>query len=465
MSTPVWQPGTIYAPGDLVQPASAVAPYPVVIPNAGFESGNTAWALAGPWSIINGGPAFEGTWSAQFGTGFSGNAEIKMATGVAVSPGTTITGSCKFNQGASSSGNLSGQLALEWYTAGDVFISESTGAVIISGSNGEWKQATVTASAPANAGLVRLSFNCNRTGDNSAAWVDGFQWDHKTTQLPAGLIFKAVQPQPGYSGTAEPAWPATNGLQVVDHQVIWEAVFASRVTWQAKPIAVSSAVQPTWPTEPGTFIIDGTVQWECVTRAITDPKNPRTKVVAIIGSKVYAVDEDITPFCATANPRDWSTEHDAGYLPTGLQQANANNMAVLAPYRGNLAALNANCFQNWQVDPDPRAMALLDQMDGIGSTWPKAAVPTANDLLYLAHLGVRSIGIAAGAHNLQAGDIGMPIDALVRPAITTALGNATKVLATYYPSAGQYWLAFSEYPPPALALSGDLPNGVVGGTP
>ncbi|WP_206021105.1 hypothetical protein, partial [Pseudomonas viridiflava] len=125
-------------------------------------------------------------------------------------------------------------------------------------------------------------------------------------------------------------------------------------------------------------------------------------------------------YSATANPLDWSTADDAGYLPTGLQQANSNDMAVLAQYRANLVALNASSFQNWQVDPDPASMALLDQMDGVGSQWQKAAVPVANDLVYLSQLGVRTIGIANAAENLSAGDIGAPVDVLIQQAMLYA---------------------------------------------
>jgi hypothetical protein len=174
---------------------------------------------------------------------------------------------------------------------------------------------------------------------------------------------------------------------------------------------------------------------------ITDPNCPNTPVVAIMASKVFAADKDIVRFSATANALDWSSQQDAGYLPTGLQQSNSNDMAVLAPYRGNLTAFNASAFQNWQVDPDPAAMALLDQMEGIGSIWRLAAQPVGNELFYLSQLGVRSVSIAAGSDNLQNGDIGMPVDSLIQSALAS-LAAGTVPRAMYYPGAGQYWLAF-----------------------
>lgn len=191
--------------------------------------------------------------------------------------------------------------------------------------------------------------------------------------------------------------------------------------------------QPAWPTDMGALVQDGTINWRAVPRRVEDERCPRTKVVAIVASKVFAADKDIVRYSATANPLDWSTADDAGYLPTGLQQANSNDVAVLAPYRANLAPMNASSFQNWQVDPDPASMALLDQMDGIGSVWPKAAIPVANDLFYLSQLGVRTIGIANAAENLASGDVGAPIDILVQEALRVAAANGSKVVGTYYP--------------------------------
>lgn len=281
------------------------------------------------------------------------------------------------------------------------------------------------------------------------AWgtlADSFTWNLNNPP-PAldGLIFKAVQAGPGVSAATEPTWPTVNGVTVVDGTVTWEAVTASFVEWTAHPIMKSGATEPVWPPNVGGTVIDGDVVWEAVDRRVLDEKCPQSKVVAIMASKVFAADKDIVRFSATANPLDWSSPDDAGYLPTGLQQANAADLAVLQPYRGNLCAWNASSFQMWQVDPDPAAMALLDQMDGVGSEWALAAQAVGNDLYYLSQLGVRSVNIANAAENLQAGDVGIPIDPLVQEAIAEVLADGGQFLATYYPSAGQYWLTWNFY--------------------
>lgn len=222
--------------------------------------------------------------------------------------------------------------------------------------------------------------------------------------------------------------------------IIWEAIAADTVTWEASSVLTSGSSEPTWPTEVGAFISDGTIAWETTALRITDENCPNSKVVAIAASKVFAGDRNVVRFCATLNARDWSTEEDAGFLPTGLQQKSQVGVNAMGVYRGNLAIWSGSTFQIWQVDPDPAAMALLDAMEGIGSIYQQAVQPVSDDLFFLAALGVRTVSVAAGSENLATGDIGKPIDSLIQAELTTGV----EPHATYYPSAGQYWLAFRD---------------------
>lgn len=122
-------------------------------------------------------------------------------------------------------------------------------------------------------------------------------------------------------------------------------------------------------------------------------------------------------------------------------------------YRGNLAVWSPSTFQVWQVDPDPAVMALLDAMEGIGSMHQQAVQPVSDDLFFLAALGVRTVSIAEGANNLAAGDVGVPIDVLVQ-----AEANQPDVepVASYYPSGGQFWLAFRPLTLAAGLLAGQF---------
>lgn len=472
MATPVWQPAKLYSPGALVQPATAVPPVVTSLDNAGFDDGTlTGWtfanvggsAAASVTTLNSHGGTYNLAYDGGNGSGSEGGIELigQNTEYPAATPGLTVVASIQVR--LSSSGVAAGRVRLFWYTAGDVLISVSDGNLVQkpASRSERWVQSTVTGIAPATTAKVKVGFwgNANGSGD---VRFDSLTWNYTSASAPAGLIYKAVQAAVGTSDTDEPVWPSTLGVQVVDNTVTWEAVLANRVVWEASPIMVSGATEPTWPTTVGERITDGTISWEVISRRVEDEKCPNSKVVTIVASKVFAADGDIVRFCASANPLDWSTPEDAGYLPTGLQQANANDMAVLNQYRSNVVAFNASSFQNWQADPDPAAMAILDQMDGIGSSWQHAAQPVGNELFYLSQLGVRTVGIAAGAENLMAGDVGMPIDPLVREAMAAEPNG--RPVATYYPGAGQYWLAMRAPLPTIVGptITGSAPDGIEG---
>jgi len=434
--TDAWQPGKTYVPGSLVVPRSRTPIDSSQPANASFEDGANHWDL-GPGFSVTGNAHYDGSYALEYNG--SGIAQATSLDRRPVTPGLRITAQCLVQQGASSSGDAGGAVLLIWYDADGNQIGYKEGNVVYSGSGGHWNTSSVTDTAPANAAFVDIAGSCSKNSSHPM-WLDAFSWQYAYTPPPAGLVYKATQAAPGKSGSTEPAWPGVTGVEVQDNQVTWEGVIATRLVWEAVPLLKSGDAEPDWPEGVGSHVRDNTINWEAISRRIEDAKCPQSKVVAIMASKIFAADGDIVRFSATVNPLDWSTAQDAGYLPTGLQQANANDMAVLAPYRSNLTAFNASSFQNWQVDPDPAAMSLLDQMEGIGSTWQHAAQPVGNELYYLSQLGVRSVSIAAGTDSLSAGDVGMPIDALVRPAVkqdASLLGPR----AIYFPSAGQYWLA------------------------
>lgn len=433
MATAAWQPGRLYPPGSLVvartRPTTPGAP----IQNPDFELGDADWAKGGNWAINNN-PGYTGAWCAQFSG--AGTGELINDERAPVIAGRRISGQCFIKP---STGSDAGRCRLYWFDAsGNEITGARSDGGLVQGS-GAWRLSRVSGTAPAGAATVSIGASTTKSSGTTLS-VDTFSWDYVGTQAADGLMYKAVQAATGYSATTEPAWPVTLGLTVVDNEVTWEAVSLSRVVWEARPLLVSDGTEPDWPTASGDRVSDGSISWEAVSRRIEDENCPTTTVTAIMASKVFKADGDIVRFSATTNPRDWTTPQDAGYLPTGLQQANANDTAVLAPYRGNLCPFNASSFQMWQVDPDPEAMAILDQMDGIGSSWQQAAQPVANDLFYLSQLGVRTVGIANAAENLSSGDVGSPVDELIRAEI--AAGG--RIVSTYYPGAGQFWLAFAR---------------------
>jgi hypothetical protein len=438
--TAPWQPGTTYAPGATCVPTTGAGTVVVTSApnNPDFDSDTSGWsALDGAFG-----------WQSTGGYGSPGMCTLGAGAGdgsfcndnhVPVVVGQRIAASCMFMQGHSDAGDAGGAVSVFWFDANDELLDRSDGNFIQSSAGGWWQRSSVNAVAPPGAAFAAVGFIGNNVGSDLCAF-DQVTWDYAYTAPAAPLIYTAVQADPGHSGATEPAWPTTPGETVVDNEVTWMCGSVERVTWECSPLMKSGDTEPTFPTVVGAEVLDNTVNWKCITPQITDPNCPQSKVIAMAATKVFAADTDIIRYCATANPLDWSTDQDAGFLPFGLQSFGQNPAAAMNLYRGNLVIFNTEGCQMWQVDEDPLNMALLDAVP-IGSTQHKALTPVANDLFLLSPLGVRTMGIAAGSQNLMAGDVGMPIDSLVQADVAEATANGVVPLATYYPAQGQFWLA------------------------
>jgi len=437
MAYPVWQPGTLYQPGDIVVPITAPSPTATAVENGDFSAGASNWDFTG--AAFYSTHVSKGGWRTAVelpGNQPSGGALNQ--TKLVVPVGKKITATCLIDQGASIAGATRGWVEVHWFSGTDVLLRVDKGNQVDSGAGGAVHPSTCESTCPEGAAYCRAGIELWSVADhNHAVWGGILQVEGTFAGLPADLAYKAVQPESGFSDASEPAWPPVLGQQVVDNEVTWEAIAATRVVWTAEPLYVSGDTEPEWPEEEGGMVKDGTVTLRAVSRRVEDPNCPNTKIVAIAASKVFCGDDDIVRYSATVNPLDWSTDNDAGYLPTGLQNYGSNPVEAMGLYRGNLIVFNAEAFQLWQVDEDPANMALLDALP-MGSTQHHAIAPVSNDLFFLASQGVRTVGIAASSTNFQAGDVGMPVDPLVQEAIA----DGGDPLALYYPAMGQYWLAF-----------------------
>lgn len=467
MGYAVWQPGTLYQPGDIVVPITAPAPGATAVVNGDFSAGASGWTFTGGAAYVSDGHGFGGGVGCVRLPGNVANGQALNNTQLVIPVGGQITASCMIEQGASISGATRGWVEVQWYAADNTPIgTPDKGNEVEDGSSGAWKKSTVTATCPAGAAYCRAGIALWSVADhNHPIWGDALQVQGTFAGLPAGLAYRAVQAESGFSAANEPAWPPILGQQVIDNEVTWEAISATRVEWTAEPLYVSGAVEPTWPTGTGEYVQDGTVLFRAVSRRVEDPNCPNTKIVAIAASKVFCADDDIVRYSATVNPLDWSSSDDAGYLPTGLQNYGSNPVAAMGLYRGNLIPFNAEAFQLWQVDEDPASMALLDALP-MGSTQHHAMAAVSNDLFFLASQGVRTVGIAASSTNFQAGDVGMPIDPLVQDATRRAAQADATPMAVYVPSMGQYWLMFPRAekvaPPIPPTITGSAPDGAQG---
>lgn len=441
-----WTPGTLYQPGALVKPLSVAPVISSAIPNAGFEDGDTDWSKGTGWSITNtvygghDGKPYQGAYYARWVEAVGKNLGyqyLAMSTTVPVVPGQFLSASCYDQRAGGNNSGLDGQLVLQWYDAYDVLVKESLGTFSDTNNSKDYRVFTVQDVTPGSATKVRVAYKCRGTNDGGICSIDSFTWDYvNLTPVQADFTaYQAIQAAAGNSGTQEPAWPGP-GNQVVDNEVTWLGGVTSVITWRAVPIMKSGSTEPTWAEQAGSSTPDGTISWLATTGYVEQA--PNSKLVTLAAKKVFAGDGDIVPFSATVNPLDWTTEEDAGYLPTGLHPHGANPVAALGTYRGNLVPFNSAGLQMWQVDPDPELMQLLDAIP-VGSTYHKALQPVKNDLLFLTQLGVRSLGIAGASTNLEAGDIGDPVDPLVEAALQAGTYEPRSL---YYPARGQYWLWF-----------------------
>lgn len=458
---PTWQAATTYVPGSIVVPSSSA---PVTQPqpaNADFETGDlTGWTATG-----------SGTWANSSTTPYigthcvlksgSGYGTLTSTTLLPVQPGQAPTATAYFkltNAGADDQGV---QVQLIFLDAiGSPIGSPTVGNSII-GVGGVWKPSVASGVAPSGATHFVVALYGNTGTHGGTLEADQISVTYAYQVANPGIVYKATQAAPGKSASSEPIWPGVVGVPITDNQVTWEGEYATRLVWQASALLQSGATEPTWPTQIGAAVHDGTIDWIGRSAQITDPNCPQSKIVAIGAGKIFAADNDIVRYCATVNPLDWTTPNDAGYLPTGLQTYGSNPVAAMGLYRSNLVVYNAEGFQMWQLDPDPANIALLDALP-VASTYNRALAPTANDLFFLSSQGVRSMGISSAGVNLEAGDVGMPIDVLVKDAIRVSKANGNDILSTYVPSFGQYFLAFPNYPAPPLSLSGHLADMTTG---
>ncbi len=211
-----------------------------------------------------------------------------------------------------------------------------------------------------------------------------------------------------------------------------------------------SGGEPTFPTTIGGTVIDTSsytssdghvtntsMSWEATNRMVTDTNVPNNKAVALGASHVFEGNDDICSYSAAVDPTDWSSENNAGYLPTGLNNYGDNPIEVISLFRSNLVVFNASGYQMWQIDPDPQNMALLDAQP-VGSIYTQGAQSVANDLLFVTEVGIRNLGAVGATANMQIGNTGQPIDPLVKASLKTD----DTPLALYYPGRGQYWCFF-----------------------
>lgn len=429
-----WEPGKEYAPGVIVRPR-AVPLTPVAITDPGLEAGGGSWVRDAGVTVSVGNP-HTGSFSLACST--VGPPLYAYAAAVDCGPFHKVTAWCMVTTGSTNPFN-NATVIVRWLDAALAVIRTDALDPQYGVAYTESRFSTV---GPKNAAKVQIGvrFNLSVAG---TSYADDFAWALEASGFK-DLLFKATQAAPQTSGNSEPTWPTTVGATVADGLITWTAVATSRIAWKVNAVMnAGSALEPTWPAVDGGTVVDGQIIWRAFTRQVTDENCPRSPIVVGTSAKIFVGDNDIIRYCATNGPLDWTATQDAGFLPFGQGEYGSNSLAALGLYRGNIAAFNGEAFQMWQPDPDPQNMAKIDELP-IGTTRHRALVQFANDLALLTSQGIRTIGIAGGSTNLQAGDIGMPIDPLIQAAVAQLDADGEEALGTYYPNAGQAWFAFPQ---------------------
>ena len=274
-----------------------------------------------------------------------------------------------------------------------------------------------------------------------------------------GVYYRCIDA--GTSGGAEPTWPdifsrppAWEPNKAYDPDALVKPTGNATSIYTTTAAGTSGATEPVWADGvtdnditwdfhgSGTEISDGTVVWEPITTAIDDPNCPHSESAIVLGSKVYAIDGEVTRFSATEDPTDWTTEDDAGFLPTGTRAPGSPTALALGDFQGNLVVFMDDSVQVWAVDPDPQRDTLTQIIGNVGTHYPKSVNKVGDDLYFLSDVGFRSVAQQKFTTNLEDVDVGTAIDPLVRPIIKDL--PDIDVQSIYYAGGGQYACAVGE---------------------
>lgn len=174
--------------------------------------------------------------------------------------------------------------------------------------------------------------------------------------------------------------------------------------------------------------LDGTVPTH-----IVDTNCPNSKHVVKLSQKIYAsrANGDVG-FCATALPRNWTGVSDAGTIASATSASGSEVLTALGIFNNDLAVFYKDGIQVWHVDPDPTLNALKSSSNSSGTAFSKAGQTLAQDFVFLAKAGFRSLSIAILTTNLQENDVGSAIDKLRSEILDT-----DDPRTIYFPTLGQ----------------------------
>lgn len=165
---------------------------------------------------------------------------------------------------------------------------------------------------------------------------------------------------------------------------------------------------------------------------IADVNCPNSKQVVKLSQKIYAAKGGDVGFCATALPRNWTLVLDSGTVSSATNAAGSDTVTAVGNFNSDLAIFFQDGVQVWHVDPDPSLNVLKSSSNSAGTAFAKAGQTLAQDFVFLAKTGFRSLSVAVLTSNLQENDIGSAIDKLRSEIVDT-----DDPVSIYFPTLGQ----------------------------
>ncbi|WP_414614893.1 LamG domain-containing protein [Stenotrophomonas geniculata] len=175
------------AAGEIVLSWPAYLETAAVIPNPGFEDGDTMWQKGPGWVIGSENPPV-GAKAARYLDAY-GSSLIENVARYPTIPGRAISATCAVRQGASSEGNAGAAVQLQWRRSTGELVATSEGNAVMSASKNRVYPSTVAAVPPEPGLFVNVAARGIRHRENKALFVDEFTWTH---QLVSGIDQEAT---------------------------------------------------------------------------------------------------------------------------------------------------------------------------------------------------------------------------------------------------------------------------------
>lgn len=161
------------------------------------------------------------------------------------------------------------------------------------------------------------------------------------------------------------------------------------------------------------------------------------------GNKVYQLSESVLFFSGIDSPTEWlDASLGAGFINMSNQAAGSEKLKAMANYYQNAAVFSERAVQIWFLDPDPDKNSQLQVLSNTGTIAGHSVVQFGdNDVFYLSETGVRSLRARDSSNAAFVGDVGNPIDDIIRSEIQSSRSNAVIAKGVIEPREGRYWLA------------------------